>query len=114
MLTIEIVLAMIAAMAIITAAGFVFVLKSKRGPTDYRALFVMGIISFVAGLLMDNYALMLLSIIISMISVSNKDKWEKNKTNWKKVSKEEKRASAIIFALILVVIIIGVVAYYLI
>jgi hypothetical protein len=111
MLTIEIVLAMIAAMAIITAAGFVFVLKSKRGPTDYRALFVMGIISFVAGLLMDNYALMLLSIIISMISVSNKDKWE---TNWKKVSKEEKRASAIIFALILVVIIIGVVAYYLI
>ncbi|MBI3190129.1 hypothetical protein HYZ41_00335 [archaeon] len=71
----------------------------------------MGIISAVTGFLIDNYALILLGILISMISFANRDTWEKNKTNWKKISREERKISAIIMMLILAVIIIGLASY---
>ena len=67
-----------------TMALFVIVLfakqKGKLGTTDYRAIFVLGVIFLPIGFVYDFPVLQILGMVYILMGIINKDKWGKRHT----------------------------------
>lgn len=66
-------------------------LKPKGKSIDYRSLFVMGLIWAAVGIVIKNWPFAGLGGLFVIVSLINKNKWEKNKKHWNRLSSEEKR-----------------------
>ena len=70
----------------------IFFIKAREGKhkVDYYSLFIIGVIWVAVGILLNNSVLWILGFVFFVIGLANKDKWKKNRTDWKKITKKQK------------------------
>ena len=93
----------------------IFFIKADEGKhkVDYYSLFIMGVIWLVVGIPLDNSFLWILGIIFFIVGLANKDKWKKNKTDWKKVTKKQKNILYITIAMLFLLVAAGIIVFWL-
>ena len=64
--------------------------KGKKHKMDFRSLFILGICLMPVGIATDNYALITLGFLYMILGLANKKNW-KEKPDWNKLSKKQKR-----------------------
>jgi hypothetical protein len=72
--------------------GFTAILsfKKKGRPTDYKTIFIMGILWFVLGVPLENPGLYIMGVVFMVVGMFHKDKWKQNSRPWSKLSKKDK------------------------
>ncbi|MBU0894201.1 MAG: hypothetical protein KKF48_03630 [Nanoarchaeota archaeon] len=81
--------------------------RKKKTPVDYYALFVMGIIWLVLGILFDMAVFWILGLVFAIFGILNKAKWKKNRRTWKDMDKFEKKVVITIIIILLILVVIG-------
>ncbi|MDP2628453.1 MAG: hypothetical protein Q8P15_00980 [Nanoarchaeota archaeon] len=74
-------------------------LKSKDKKVDYHALFIMGVIWFLVGVIMGNNFFAGIGLTFMVIGLVENSKWEENKKNWNRIDKHQKK---LVLAMIIV------------
>jgi hypothetical protein len=92
------------------AAGIYLKNKYQR-PTDYRALFIIGLVWIALGASGDNYSFLIFGIVFMIIGGRNKKKWEENRFRWSNLSNEEKRIKIIFLSMIALIIGVSIVYF---
>ena len=86
--------------------------RKKRMPTDYYSIFILGICLIPVGIPTGNYAISLLGLIYAIIGLKNRGKWKKNRFNWKKMKKDDRRIYVIMMGVLLFMLIAGVALFF--
>lgn len=100
----------------ISAISFILLLstlvyfRKERKETNYRCLFIIGLIWFPAGIIFGNNLLAILGAVCLVAGIVNKNKW-KDEKKWSKLSKNEKRIKIVLTAAVCVLVGITVVLY---
>jgi len=81
----------IAVLLVILGIIAVIMTRKKRRPTDYYNLFIIGIIWLPIGILLRNYVLVGLGLVLVIVGLVNKKKWEQNRIRWSDLDKSEKK-----------------------
>lgn len=106
---------MVAIILVIVFLGVVFGIinkfSKKKRPVDYFGIFIMGVIWLIIGVPLENYALLILGAMFTIVGLAHKGLWDQNKIKWKKLNKKEKATRIKILVGILIVIIIAFVLY---
>lgn len=98
----------------ILVGSFYFYAKKLgiKKETDYRTIFIMGVIWTVIGIIPENYFFLIMGIAFMIIGLINKKKWKKPKP-WNKLSANEKKYKkfimitiGVLFLILLVLILI--------
>jgi hypothetical protein len=98
----------------IMLAVFAFVLKRKYNTEpDYYALFVMGAVWTVIGIALSNVVLGAIGLILSVIGLLNKRKWNMKRRSWKDLSKPERLLLVVAVAVGLLLLALGIAVYLL-
>jgi CDP-diglyceride synthetase len=113
-----IMMAIVAALIIVLAivAMAVMIRKKKQSAPDYYSFFWMGIIwmafgaVFMIGRSDEFNALFAIGLIFAILGMANKDKWKKNRRNWKTLSKEDRKIRTIIMIALGVLVLLGLAA----
>ncbi len=92
--------------------------KSKTIKVDYRSWFVMGVVWIAIGIPLaitsNNFGLLTIGIIFTVIGLANKSKWKKpKKMCWEDLSKSQKiiKIIAIIIAVLIVALAISLIVF---
>ena len=93
----------------------IFFIKAKEGKhkVDYYSLFIMGLIWLAFGIPLENSALWILGIVFLVIGLVNKDKWKKNRMDWKKVTKKQKKIIYIAIVMLFLLVVAGIIVFWL-
>ena len=97
---------------VILLALLLFLKKGKRYPTDYYAIFIMGICFMPLGLTMDNHFFFILGLIYMALGLANKDKWKKNHKTWDKLDKDQRKMMLLLIGLLVLLVLAGFVAFF--
>lgn len=95
---------------------FIFVIKKKRKrhEPDYYNFFIIGILWAVVGLLSkENSFFLIMGLAFMIISLIHKKNWKKNHRTWRQLSKEEKKWKVLLIIGLIILLILGLVAYLL-
>ncbi len=84
--------------------------RKAKWAVDYYSLFAFGIIFFVLGIVMNLSVFWILGLIYMLAGLANKDKWKKNRRDWKKMNKKEKKLVIITIIILLILLLAGIVA----
>lgn len=102
---------------ILILAILIFALANKKyrnRPTDYKALFTMGIIWLGAGVALgisaSNWGLFVMGLIFFIIGLSNKNKW-KDAPKWSDLSPQQQKFKLGIMLILVVLIIFGLIIF---
>ena len=81
--------------------------KNKKGQKtpDYYAFFIMGLIWFIAGLIVKNVPLWLTGAIFLLVGLFNVRQWRKNEVKWNQLSKFEKRLRIWVMIFLIIILI---------
>jgi len=94
---------------------FIFWFMAARGkkqqPTDYYALFVIGLVWLAAGIPLKNYPLSAMGGIFTVLGIVNKDKWKERK-KWNELSAEEQRLKKAIMIIMGVLVLLGLAFFF--
>jgi hypothetical protein len=102
------------AVSVVVLGIIALIIKSKKhAPTDYYALFVIGIVWIPVGIALKNYALSSMGIIFAAAGLAHKDSWKNNRRSWRLLSNEEKMLKGVLI-LITLILLAGGLVYYLI
>lgn len=101
----------IAVVLILLFVVFVMYRKKHKGPTDYYALFTIGITWVAIGLPLKNPGLWGLGFVFMIIGLVHKKKWKKNHRSWNKMTNKEQRMKLIILMILGIILVIGIVAF---
>ena len=82
----------------------------KKIKTDYYTLFIVGLVWMVIGIPFGNNILMALGLIFALAGIVNKDKWKKNRRQWKHLSKLERKMHIAILIILTVLVVATLVA----
>jgi len=113
---------LIAVAVLIVVLGIVaiFIKKKYKTPTDYYALFMIGLIWIIFGAFSffryKDYSfngLFAIGIIFLMVGLVNKDKWKANHRTWNQLSPAEKKWKHIIIGILGFLVLAGLVVYLL-
>jgi hypothetical protein len=88
----------------------VFVVKRNRGETlttDFRALFVMGIIWLPIGIATGNPGLWVMGLVFLIVGLANRNKWKEQRA-WSDLSQVERRAKLVLLIGLAVLLAVGV------
>ena len=109
------ILVSVAVVIIVLGILAIFFIKAKEGKhkVDYYSLFIMGVIWIAAGIPLDNTALWILGILFFIIGLANKDKWKKNRMDWKKITKKQKNILYIAIAMLFLLLVSGILVFWL-
>ena len=109
------ILVSVAVVIIVLGILAIFFIKAKEGKhkVDYYSLFIMGIIWIAAGIPLDNFVLWGLGIVFFVAGLVNKDKWKKNRTDWKKITKKQKKILYIAIAMLFLLLVAGIIVFWL-
>jgi len=93
----------------------IFFIKAKEGKhkVDYYSLFLIGLIWIAVGVPLNNSALWIIGIVFFVIGLANKDKWKKNRTEWKKMNKRQKNILYIAIAMLFLLLVAGIIVFWL-
>lgn len=87
--------------------------KNKKRTLDFYALFIIGVVWIFSGLFIQSIPLSLLGLAFAIVGISNKRKWIKNEIQWNKLSKKEKTIKILSIVALCVLILMGVLLYFL-
>lgn len=87
--------------------------KKKKRPIDYYSWFIIGICWIPLGIISKNHFFWIMGLAFMSIGLYNKDKWKKNRRKWSKLSKEEKILVTAIMVILLVLVVLGLVFFFL-
>ena len=90
-----------------------FVKRKEKRPPDYYMLFIMGIISIPFGIASGNPGFSLAGLVLMIIGLANKDKWEKNRLDWRKQWKEGGKVALLVALAVAVLFVLGILAFWL-
>ena len=113
--------AILLVLVILFALIFVKGKKAKKPATDYYAFFVMGITWLPMGIAfrlifpetLVGYFFISLGIIYTILGFVHRKEWKKNHKTWKQLSKQEKNFKIIILIILGLLVLGGLVAFYL-
>lgn len=93
----------------------IFFSKKKKCPPDYKSWFVMGITWAIVGIpfaiSFNNYGLLGIGIIFTILGLAHKKDWNKyKKPSWKDLTKKEKQLRIWIM-IVLRILVLGLIAY---
>ena len=88
-------------------------IRAQRRPVDYYMVFIMGIIWIPFGLATGNSGLWMAGLVFTIIGLAHRSKWKKNRVRWCDFTEEEKRFRRIIIIALTIVLILGIMAFYL-
>jgi len=94
----------IAVLLILFGSIFLFLKKKEKRKVDYYSIFLVGIIWVVMGIPLKNYFLSSIGVILLIIGLRHRNKWERNKRKWENLENREKKW--IIFLMILLSLLI--------
>lgn len=86
--------------------------KGEEISTDYRSLFIMGIIWLPAGIAIGNYGLSAMGLAFMIAGGLNKDKW-KEPTKWADLPDSDRRMKMILIGVLTLLLFGGVAAFML-
>jgi len=108
------ILIMVAVIIALLAVAAVLSTRKSRRPTDYYALFVMGMIWAMFGMfLRENFFFWIMGIVFMAVGLRNKGKWKKNRLRWDNLTKQERRIRIIIIAVLGLLLLLGALALFL-
>ena len=104
----------VSALIVAIAIGIltIVLVKRKEIPPDYFAIFIMGVLWVVIGVLTQNVGLIFLGVVFGCIGFLNKNKWKENNKSWKHLNKEEKFVRGAIAIVLGVLVVAGILAFY--
>ncbi|OQY30914.1 MAG: hypothetical protein B6243_09395 [Anaerolineaceae bacterium 4572_5.2] len=100
--------------AVLIVLGLIFVIyrsKAENVKPDYRTMFILGAIWFPLGIALENPGSWGLGIVFMIAGLVNKDKWKEEK-KWSDLTSEEQKIKLILIIGIAILLLIGVVAYF--
>jgi hypothetical protein len=86
----------IAVLVLLILALVVYRTSGGKRPTDYRTLFIIGASYIPIGIATENSAFSIIGLVLIGIGISNRDKWEDNKTP---VSENQRKIVIVLLAL---------------
>ncbi len=86
--------------------------SGKKPEPDYRNMLNIGVIIFVIGFTSENAAMWPLGIVLMVIGLANRNKW-KEPRKWSAMSKREKKMRIGLVSLLVLLLLVGVMAYQL-
>ncbi len=109
------ILVSVAAVIVILGILAIFFIKAKEGKhkVDYYSLFLMGVIWIAVGIPLEIAVLWILGIVFFMVGLANKDKWKKNKMDWKKITKKQRKILYITIAMLFLLLVAGIIVFWL-
>ena len=99
-------------LGILFAVAALMFKKKNKIPPDYYTFFIMGITWVPLGFALDNPAFTVMGIVFMAVGLLNKDKWKKNHRPWNKMSKEERNFKMVVIALLGLLVLFGLVAFF--
>ena len=99
---------------LVLAAFYAFKIQKKhhRKP-DYYTFFIMGVIWLGAGIPLKMLPLSAMGVLFMIIGAAHQKDWKKNHLKWEDLSKEEQRFKLYAIGLLLLILVAGVLAFYL-
>ncbi len=90
-------------------------IKGEEGKhkVDYYSLFLMGLIWMAVGIPLGITALWALGIVFFIAGAANKDKWKKNRMDWKKITKKQRDILYIAIAMLFLLLVAGIIVFWL-
>ena len=102
-------LLIIAGITLIAVLLFFLETRKKKPKIDYYTLFIIAVIWLASGIAADNYFLLTLGLIGTLIALANKEEW---KPKQKKLTRREERTRIIVLISLLVIFIIALMLYF--
>src|SRR4030043_2081396 len=76
-------------LVVLGVLAFLFTRKKKR-PTNYYAIFILGVCLIPVGIPTGNYAISALGLIYMILGLAHRKEWKKNRFSWKKLGNSER------------------------
>ena len=108
------ILVSVAVVIVLLGVLAIFFIKAKEGKhkVDYYSLFIIGVIWVAVGILLNNSALWILGFVFFAIGLANKDKWKKNRADWKKITKKQRNILYIATAMLFLLLVAGIIVFW--
>jgi hypothetical protein len=100
-------------LVIILAVVAIFVQRKTKRPPDYRTFFMVGVIWLAIGIPFKSYAMSALGLILAVLGLANRKKWKETSTKWGELTREEKMVKVFLIVVLSVLVIGGLVLYFL-
>jgi hypothetical protein len=112
-----ILLIIILVLLILGVLALIVARKNNKCLPDYYGMYIMGIIWMVVGIPMilrsENSAFFILGILFAAVGMKHRSEWNRNTRKWKDLSKEEKSLRMIIMIILGVLVLAGLVVFFL-
>lgn len=106
-------LMIVVALIIIGLAIFIAITqKSRKETPNYRSWFFIGLCWIPVGIATKNPAFLAIGAIFTVIGLVNKNKWKEEK-KWSDLTPAEKRLKIILLSVVAILLIAGVVVFFL-
>ena len=106
------ILILIAAIALILGIWILIYYRKKKYEPDYYTFFIIGLVWLPLGIATGNSTFWILGAVFFIIGLANQRKWKKKKA-WNKLTKKEKRLILLSILIGLLLLILGMVFYFL-
>jgi len=97
----------------ILAILVLFYRKKYKARTDYYSLFMIGIVWIAIGVPLKNFFLWGLGLVFMIAGLAHKNEWKKGHKTWKQLSKKEQKMKMTIMIILGVVLLVGVLLFFL-
>ncbi len=84
--------------------------KENRKP-NYKAFFIIGICWLPLGISTGNYAFSIIGLVFMILGITHKKSW-KNQPKWDELSPAEKKIKIALIIFLALILILGVVSYF--
>ena len=84
--------------------------RIKKRPLDYYTFFIVGIIWLPFGIVTGDTSLWMLGLIFTIIGLTHRSEWERNKVCWSDLTEEEKKFKRITAIALIIVFVVYYIA----
>ena len=111
--TMFLILILVSLMVVILGVLAILFIKHNEGKhkVDYYSLFIMGLIWLVIGIPLRNTILEVFGIAFFVLGLFNKKKWKKNRTDWTKVTKKQKKILYLSMIMLFLLLVAGIIVF---
>ena len=86
--------------------------KNKGLPTNYKAMFIIGISWIPLGIATENYAFVAVGIVFMALGLKHKSKWKETSVEWSELTPVGKKLRVGLIAVAVLVLSAGVLVYF--
>ncbi len=111
-MTSSVLMIIIAAVILLLLVATIILRKNRKTPTNYKSFFIIGIIWIPLGIATQNYVFLVLGALFILYGLLNKSKW-KDYPKWRELPPELKRMKIIAITILGIILLAGIVFYFL-